>query len=282
MNEIERQYVTVDGLRVGYLLRGSGPSVLLIHGLGEFLETWAYNIDSLSKHFTVCAVDLPGHGHSEQSKGDYTIDYCVGFVVDFMEVMGIKHVSLVGRSMGGPICLMIGIDFPDKVNKIILVSSGGFDENVPLAYRLALLPVLGDIMLGPAVLVNSSTVRLAMRRQFYNSNSVPDEWIQVACEYLKLSNRNETIRNIIRSNASLTSKKPKEKAIVTDKISLLNTPTLIVHGMQDNLVSVEQARDAASIIPDAQLKLLAECGHNPQIEKAPEFNELVLSFLKTN
>ena len=60
------EFVTLDGTRVGLLLTGNGPPVLLVHGFGEFIETWAYSIDALSRHFTACALDLPGHGLSEQ------------------------------------------------------------------------------------------------------------------------------------------------------------------------------------------------------------------------
>ena len=85
------------------------------------------------------------------------------------------------------------------------------------------------------------------------------------------------IRNIVRSNASLISSKPKVD--VFHKLQLLKTPTLVLHGMQDNLVPVEQAKAAVEMIPEAVLQIFEECGHNPQIEKAPEFNQAVVSFL---
>jgi len=275
--EIRRQFVTVDNTRVSYLLTGSGPAVLLVHGFGEFIETWAYNINALSKNFTVCVLDLPGHGMSGQPRQDYNLDYSMNFIMHFMEAVGLEHPSLLGRSMGGAICFSLAAEYPDIPEKVILVSSGGFNNRVPLPYRLAALPVLGDLFLGPPALVSETTVRLAMRRQFYNPDSIPDEWIRTACNYFRMPYRNTMIRNIVRTNASLTSSKPKVDIFY--KLPQLKNPTLVLHGMQDNLVPVEQAKAASNMIPEAVLKILDECGHNPQIEKAREFNQAVISFL---
>ena len=276
--EIQREFVTVDGIQVGYLLTGSGPPLLLVHGFGEFIETWAYNIDALSKHFTVCAFDLPGHGLSQQPPEDYTLDFSMGIVTSFMTALGIRRASLIGRSMGGPLCFCLAADYPDRADRLVLVSSGGFSDRVPLPYRLAMLPILGDLFLGPSVLVSDTTVKLAMRRQFHNPDSIPEEWVHTATRYFKMPHRNAMVRNVVRSNTSLTSSKPKTG--VFGRLPLVKAPTLIVHGLQDGLVPAQQAKEAAGILPGAELMLLDECGHNPQIEKAPDFNESVLAFLR--
>lgn len=274
---MSEEYVTVNQVRIRYMVRGSGPAVLLIHGLGEFLEVWSFNIAALSEYFTVYAIDLPGHGLSEEARHDYTLAFGVKFVVDFMQATGIQHGSLIGHSLSGPLCLGLAMDFPDKVDKVILVGSSGFSEEIPLTYRLATLPLLGDILLGPTVLINKATVRVGMRKQFYNPEIVPEEWIDTAIKYLRMPKRKNTIRKIIKNSSSVTA--TNTKAIITDRLPLVETPTLIVHGMQDKVVPVDSAYFTCNLIPHAQLKVFDECGHNPQMEKASEFNKLVVAFL---
>jgi len=277
MEGTNERYVSVDGLRTRYLLRGSGPPLLLVHGLGEFLEAWLSNIVPLSEYFTVYAIDLPGHGLSEDSKHDCTLGFNVQFIINFMEVMGIPRARLIGHSMGGPICLSLAVDFPGKVDKLILVDSGGFSDKVSLTYRLATLPLLGNILLGPSLLMNRTTIRAGMKRQFYNPKIVPEEWFYAACQHLKRPKRNKTMLNIIRSYTSIGGIRPE--ANITDKLPLMKQPTLIIHGMQDRVIPIEHACKARKLIPHAKLEVFSECGHNPQVEKAPEFNETVLRFL---
>jgi len=276
MNE---EYVTVDGLNTRYLVRGTGPVIILIHGLGEFLEGWLFNLAALSKYCTVYAIDLPGHGLSEESMHNHNIGFYVEFVVNFMAIMGISRASLLGHSMGGPICLSLTVDFPGKVDKLVLVDSGGFHNKVSWGYRLATIPFLGKILLGSPLLINRATIRFGMRRQFYNPEIVPEEWIDAANKHLRRPKRNETMLNIIKNYTGIGS--IHSDATVTDKLPQVKQPTLIIHGMQDKVIPVEHAYTACNLIPHARLEIFNQCGHNPQIEKAAKFNEVVLSFLRS-
>jgi pimeloyl-ACP methyl ester carboxylesterase len=275
---MSEKYVLVDGISIRYVVSGSGPPVLLIHGLGEFLESWLSNIDALSEYFTVYAIDLPGHGLSEGSKEDYSLAFVVRFITGFSDVMGIQRTSLIGRSLGGPICLRVAMDFPEKVDRLVLVSSGGFGREVPLTYRLAALPLLSDILLGPPVIFNKATLRFGMRRQFHNLETIPEEWIEAALKYLKMPKRNETIRNMLKTNTSIGSRRLKET--VAPKMPLVETPTLIIHGTQDKLVPIGHVHSVSNLIPQARLEIIDDCGHNPQLEKPEEFNERVIAFLR--
>ena len=145
------RYVSVDRVSTRYVLEGAGPPVLLIHGFGEFLEVWGYNITPLSEYFSVYAMDLPGHGLSGEPPGNDTLDFTSEFIVHFMQALGIGHASLVGHSLGGLVCLSVAINFPEKMDKLVLVDSAGLSKEAPLIYRLATLPVLGDIILRPTL-----------------------------------------------------------------------------------------------------------------------------------
>lgn len=275
MEELNEKYVTVEGTTIRYIVRGTGPSVLLIHGFGEFLEIWSYNIAALSEYFTVYAIDLPGHGRSEESKCDYTLAFAANFVVDFMDAMGIQRTSVVGHSVGGVICLSMTIDTPNRIDKLVLVDSGGFSKKAPLIYRLATLPLLGEIVFRPTV---KALIRVGMNGRFCNPEVVTEEWVDMAYKYLKMPKAKNTLLNIVRSNISINGMNPE--LIVTDKLHLVRSPTLLIHGMQDTFIPVQHAQNAYNLIPHAMLKVIDECGHIPQMEKALEFNEAVLAFLR--
>jgi pimeloyl-ACP methyl ester carboxylesterase len=181
MQSAGEKYIAVKGINIRYVVKGAGSPLLLIHGFGEFLEVWWYNIDSLSKHYLVYAMDLPGHGLSDKPPIDYKLFFIAEFVADFMRTLRIERASLVGHSMGGLLGLSVAINFPEKV----------------------------------------------------------------------------------------------------DKLHMVKSPTLLIHGAQDEVVPVKYARNACNLIPDARLQVIGECGHCPQIEKAPEFNEILMQFLES-
>lgn len=277
MNE---QYVMIDGLRIRFLVNGSGPPLLLVHGLGEFAEMWSSNISELGEHFTVYAVDLPGNGMSQETNQNYDFDFCVKFITDFMEALEIPSTCLAGRSLGASISLQLAIDFPDKVNNLVLVSMGGFTSKMPLSYRLTTLPLLGHILLGPTLLVGKTTVKFGMRRQFYNPETVPEEWITNAVKYLRMPKRNNTIRSFIKSITKVSD--GQTKVSIIDKLRFLQIPALMIHGRQDKVIPIEHAHNNVGLLPNTRLEIFEQCAHNPQIEKAPQFNKMLLDFLKPN
>jgi len=276
---VSERYVNIDGISTRYVVGGHGPPVLLIHVLGEFLEVWSRNIAPLSEYFNVYAVDLPGHGLSGKPLGSYTLDFTSEFIVHFMQALGIERANLVGHSLGTVVCLNLAISFPKKINKLVLVDAAGLSKKVPLTYRLATLPVLGHILLGPRLFVNKVTIRmgLKMKRHFYNPNIVDEAWVNATYKYLKRPERNDAILNVIRSNISLGGM--YREASIADKLHLVKVPTLVVHGAEDKVIPFRYVQLACKLIPNVKCELIDECGHCPQIEKAAQFNDLVVTFL---
>ncbi len=276
LKSLNAQYVDVGGFKLRYVIKGSGPPVLLIHGLGGFLETWIYNIAALSRHFTVYALDLPGHGLSEGPVADYTLECCTHRIaVGFLAALGIEHVSLIGHSLGGLVCLGLAINFPEKVDKLVLVDSAGLNKEAPLIYRLAALPVLGDILLKPTI---KPLIKAGMKRGFYNPEIVTEEMVDLSYSYWRMPKFKRALSNLLKHNVSLDGVHPE--VLVTEKLHLVRSPTLLIHREEDQVIPVEHARLACHLIPDVRCRTFPECGHCPQIEKAPQFNEAVIDFLK--
>jgi pimeloyl-ACP methyl ester carboxylesterase len=275
------EYISINGLNTRYAISGSGPSVLLIHGLGEFLGSWLFSIPALEKHFTTYAIDLPGSGLSEKPHNNYTIGFAIQFLIDFMDKMGISQTSLVGHSLGGLICLGLAQDYTDMVDKLILVNSLGFTNKVSLSHCLAAVPGISNILLGTSfLLANRFTARLGMRRQFYRPNDIPQEWVDSVLNNMKMEGRKETIQRSIRDNVNIARRELMTP--IFSKLPDIQTKTLLIHGMQDKIVPVQHAYGTSQLIPNAQLAVLDRCGHNPQIEKPEEFNRIVIEFLTSN
>ena len=274
IENLEAEYIVVNGTKIRYIVKGSGSPVLLVHGFGQFLEVWWFNIGPLSQHYQVYAMDLPGHGLSEKPAVDCTFSIVTEFIIDFMEALGIGHASLIGHSMGGSICLDEAINFPDKVDRIILVDSGGLSEKVPLLYRLCALPVLGDILVRPTI---KAGVRHGIKRAFYNPDLVTEDMVNLNYELLRKPGVKAAMLSIIRSGISISRSNPE--TIITDKLRLVKVPTLLIHGAQDAVIPLKYAQNASRLIPDCRLEIINECGHCPHLEKASEFNEAVISFL---
>jgi len=276
LQENDNKYVTVNGITIRYIVRGDGPPILLIHGFGEFVESWAFNIEPLSEHYRVYALDLPGHGLSDKPANGYAFFLSADFVANFMQTLEINRATLIGHSIGGFICLSTAINFPEKVDRLVLIDSGGVSKEMPLRYRLAALPILGEIMVEPTL---KAGLRMGIKGTFYNPDLVTDEMVDMTYKYLRMRGAKRAMLEIIRESTSLRG--PVAEAIMTDKLHLIKAPTLVIHGAQDKTVPVDEVENASKLIPKARLAVFEECGHVPHLEKPAEFNETVLAFLQS-
>src|ERR1700678_2689450 len=140
MSAAEHQTLTLHGHSISYVQKGSGPVLLLIHGLAGALDTWRSVIEPLADHATVLAVDLPGHGSSSLGGGDYSLGALAAFLRDVLMALGHDRVTLVGHSLGGGIAMQFSYQFPEMTERLVLVSSGGLGLEVNPALRAASLP----------------------------------------------------------------------------------------------------------------------------------------------
>ena len=132
--------VDLHGQRVTYHRLGEGPAIVLIHGITSSSRTWRSVMDGLAEHHTVVAPDLLGHGRSGKPRGDYSLGAHASRVRDLLGVLGISKVTVVGHSLGGGIAMQFAYQFPDPLERLVLVDSGGLGEEVSLMLRAATLP----------------------------------------------------------------------------------------------------------------------------------------------
>src|SRR4029077_20855234 len=121
---IERSHISIHGHRVGYRRAGAGPVIVLIHGMAGSSATWRYVMPTLPERFTVVAPDLLGHGASEKPRGDYSLGAYASGIRDLLLALGHERATLVGQSLGGGVAMQFAYQFPERHERLVLVSGG--------------------------------------------------------------------------------------------------------------------------------------------------------------
>src|SRR4051794_2369516 len=132
--------ITLHGHRVTYRRAGWGPVILLLHGVAGSSETWAPVIESLAERYTIVAPDLIGHGESAKPRGDYSLGAFASGIRDLLQAIGHERATVVGHSLGGGIAMQLAYQFPERCERLVLVSSGGLGREVNFLLRAATLP----------------------------------------------------------------------------------------------------------------------------------------------
>src|SRR4029077_19878319 len=134
------RHLEIHGHRVAYRTGGGGPVILLVHGVARGSATWRFVMPALAERFTVIAPDLVGHGESEKPRGDYSLGAFASGVRDLLLALGHERATLVGQSFGGGVVMQFAYQFPERCERLVLVSSGGLGDEVNLLLRLLALP----------------------------------------------------------------------------------------------------------------------------------------------
>lgn len=270
------QYTKVGQINTRFWALGNeGSTVLLIHGLGGSLEDWILNAEVLAKHHRVYALDLVGSGHSDKPSASYSFSYMAQFVKDFMEAERIDRASLIGHSLGGGISLQFSIQFPSKVEKLVLVGSVGLGQQVTLLLRVLTLPIIGRLLARPS---RKGTANF-LKECLYDSTLVTDELIDFGYNLASLPGAQDAFLSTVRTLGNIRGMRKDVLRPILDNLSAITVPTLIFWGQQDRILPVAHAQVAKDKMPDTQLKIFDHCGHFPQLERPEEFNSIVLNFL---
>ena len=134
------QFRTIHGYRRAFVHAGTGPAVLLLHGIGDSSDTWRPVLDQLARHHTVVAPDLLGHGRSEKPRADYSAAAYANGMRDLLTVLEIDRATVVGHSLGGGVAGQFAYQFPERCERLVLVGSGGVGRSVSPFLRLAAIP----------------------------------------------------------------------------------------------------------------------------------------------
>jgi pimeloyl-ACP methyl ester carboxylesterase len=275
MEGCQKTFVTRAGINVRYLEAGEGPAVLLVHGLATSKVTWYCNIDALvSGGYRVLALDLPGHGDSDKPKDlKYEPAGAVELIRQFLVELELDRVSLVGNSAGGLLVGLFSLAYPQQVEKLVLVAPGGLGRHVTWLLRFLSVPMLGELFYQPRL---QSPMNLA-RRIFFRPPAILAEVLPEMDRVRNLPGSRHAAIQSIRSSVNLLGQ--RRKSYILDRLRDLKPPLLTIWGEEDAILPVSQAAAVRRALPRSVTRVIPECGHWPHMEKAEQFNELLVQFL---
>jgi len=253
----------VYGQKIHYMEAGSGPTVILLHGLGGDLSNWSSTVGPLSEKYHVIVPDQIGFGRSDKP----LINYRVGTLIDFLDglykELKINKASLVGNSLGGWTAAAFALAHPEKVERLVLVDAAGFAlekgfdpytlNGLNPSTREGMAQVLSLITYNKQMFSNPAVIDAAFARKIAAGDGYTIQ---------------RFVDSIIHS-----------EDVLDNRLSGIKQPTLIIWGREDGLTPMALGERFKKEILGSELLIIDKCGHVPQIEKAAEFNAALVKFL---
>lgn len=263
--------ITTGDITTNYHDLGSGDPLLLIHGSGPGVSSyanWRLQLPVFAENFRVLALDMAGFGYTTAPDDiSYTRERWLQQIVDFLDALGIEKVSVVGNSFGGSMALGLAVHHPERVNKLILMGSVG----VPFSLTDGLDKVWG-------YQPSEEAMGDLMRNTFaHDGTRVTDDMIRGRYE--------ASVRPGIAEAFSSMFPAPRQRwvdsmAYPFDELQNIEHETLLVHGRDDKVIPLETSLTMMQLIPNSRLHVFGKCGHWTQIEHADAFAALVTEFLR--
>jgi pimeloyl-ACP methyl ester carboxylesterase len=272
--------IELHGRRVVYRVAGSGPPVVLIHGMLNSSSHWRSVAENLAGDYTVIAPDLIGHGDSAAPRGDYSLGAHASSIRDLLAAEGIDRASIVGHSLGGGVAMQFFYQFPQRTERLVLVSSGGLGHGVSPVLRTAALPgvsALLSLTINRRLLgalsdtgrrLRERDVRLGVHLQAAARALRPLESPEARQAFL------QTLRAVIDVHG--------QRVSATDRLYLLESmPTLIVWGERDNTIPLQHGRQAHEAIPNSHFQTLPRAAHFPHLEDPDGLSAVLREFIQS-
>jgi pimeloyl-ACP methyl ester carboxylesterase len=282
VREVEVRSEVIHGYRRVFRVAGNPEHspVLLIHGIGDNSATWAPVMSALARNHLVIAPDLLGHGLSDKPRADYSVAGYANGMRDLLGVLGIDRATLVGHSLGGGVAMQFAYQFPDRTERLVLVSTGGIGRGVSPVLRAVSLPgadlALAALRLPGARLQTSAVLKLLQLLGSGLGSDAPD-LIRLVDALPDATARSAFIR-------SLRAVVDWRGQVVTmlDRCYLTRgMPTLLVWGTRDEVVPVAHAHTAHAAMPGSRLEIVAGAGHFPFHSEPERFVAVLEDFLAT-
>ena len=283
MASVTARSLVVHGHRVNYNEAGAdsgGPVVVLIHGIASRAFQWHGVMAELGETCHVIAADLLGHGESAKPRGDYSLGAHACGLRDLLAALGHDRVSLVGHSLGGGIAMQFAYQFPERVERLALIDSGGLGPEVSAWLRAASLP--GSELVLPVI--TSSYVRrtgAALGRALAKARvTVPPSLAEVMVSFASLSD--PATRSAFIHTARSVLDVAGQRVDARDRLYLAaDLPLLVVWGGRDAIIPLAHGTSLAAKVPSARLEVFARSGHFPHLSEPARLARVVADFVAT-
>ncbi|HSS32988.1 MAG TPA: alpha/beta fold hydrolase [Solirubrobacterales bacterium] len=275
--DVQEMTATVHGRSVSYLQAGSGDLLLLIHGMAGTAENWRSVIEPLAVGNAVIAPDFPGHGASAPGGGDYSLGSLASGLRDLMLTLGYERATLVGHSLGGGVAMQFIYQFPELVERLILVSSGGLGPDVSPILRAAALPG-ADLFISATAGVGQRAGSLLGKGLGAFGLRPSADVAEVARGYASLADRERRKAFLATLHAVVGTDGQRVAAL--DRLYLAEAlPLLILWGENDPIIPAAHGEAAHQALPNSRLEVFEGVGHLPQIESPGRVIAAIQRFL---
>ncbi len=276
------EHRTIHGYRRAFRIAGTGPALLLIHGIGDNSTTWDTVHAKLAQRFTVIAPDLLGHGQSDKPRADYSVAAYANGMRDLLSVLDIERVTVIGHSLGGGVAMQFAYQFPQLLERLILVGAGGVTKDVNVALRMASLPLGGEalaLLRLPMVLPALQAVGKAAGAVLGSTRvgrDLPDvlRILRDLPEPTASSAFTRTLRAVVDWRGQVVTM--LDRCYLTESV-----PVQLIWGDQDVVIPVAHAHMAHAAMPGSQLEIFPRSGHFPFHDYPDRFVEVVERFIDT-
>jgi pimeloyl-ACP methyl ester carboxylesterase len=272
--------VSLHGHRITYRSAGHGPVLLLIHGIAGSSATWDDVVPWLAEKYCVIAPDLLGHGRSAKPRGDYSLGAYASGIRDLLGVLGHERASIVGHSLGGGVAMQLAYQFPERCERLVLVSSGGLGSEVHAILRTAALPgaewVLPLLCAAGVRDCVDAAARFLGRVGLRAAPDLEEMWMG----FRSLGDA-ESRQAFIHTLRTIVDTKG-QRVSAADRLYLASElPTLIVWGERDPMIPVAHGRAAHAAIAGSRLEIFPESGHFPHRDAPRRFVEVLVDFMQS-
>ena len=272
--------ISLHGHQTIYRVAGGGPPVVLIHGMVNSSRHWESVALQLADSYTVVAPDLIGHGDSATPRGDYSLGAHAAVIRDLLASIGIDRATVVGHSLGGGVAMIFFYHFPQRTERLALISAGGLGPEVSPLLRSAAVPgasALLSLVAHPRLVQGIDNAGQTMRRRGHRKGA----YLQAIARAIRPLERPgareaflQTLRSVIDTQG--------QRVSARDRLYLLDAmPTLIVWGERDNTIPLEHGRFAHQAVPGSRFETLPRAAHFPHLEDPDGLAALLRDFLET-
>jgi len=270
--------VVLHGHDLSYVDSGSGPVVLFIHGILGSQRQWAHLVDTMDDTHRVLVPDLFGHGESAKPLGDYSLSAHAAAMRDLLDHLGIERVTLVGHSLGGGIAMQFYYLFPERVDRLVLVASGGLGREVNVVLRAATLPgaaqVLSVLASAPVLSRVDALGRGASKIGWRPSADLSEMWHG----FSSLGNL-ESRRAFLATTRAVIDIGGQSISAHDHLQGAPPIPTLIVWGSKDRMIPASHALSVQRALPDCRVELFEGAGHFPHLDDPDRFASALRDFI---
>jgi pimeloyl-ACP methyl ester carboxylesterase len=271
---------TIHGYRRAFRLAGKGPAILLVHGICDSSRTWQPVIPRLAANHTVIAPDLLGHGASDKPRADYSVAAYANGMRDLLSTLDIERVTIVGHSLGAGIAMQFAYQYPDRTERLVLVSAGGIAREVnPLLRLLSLSGTQAGLLA-----LRLPTVRRQAHLAAGLLELLPADVGVDASEFLRIfeSLPDATARSAFARTLRAVVDWRGQVVTMLDRCYLTQgMPTLLLWGSRDPVIPASHAQLAHEAMPGSRLEVFNGAGHFPYRSDPERFVAVVEDFLRT-